>query len=64
MNRDDADSDNDKHLGTAEEAVTGVFNAFRGYLNSRQLIYTIDDIFNCFPEELVEDMVTKTKGWE
>ena len=64
INRDDADSDNDKHLSTPDEALASVFNTFRGYLVTKQLLYTIEDIFKIFPEELVGDIGTKTKAWE
>ena len=49
LNRDDAESDNDKHLGSPDDALASVFNTFRPYLMNKQLIYSIDDIYSIFP---------------
>lgn len=64
INKDDAESDNDKHLGSSDDALASVFNYFRGYVLSKQLIYTIENIFEAFPPELVGEMCAKTKEWE
>ena len=56
INRDDAESDNDKHLSTPDSALVSVFNTFRGYLTKKELNYTIADIFSIFPGELAGDM--------
>lgn len=64
INRDDAESDNDKHLSSPDDVLASVFNTFRSYLTKRQLTYTIDDIYSIFPSELIGDMRQKTKNWE
>lgn len=56
INRDDAESDNDKHLSTPDSALASVFNTFRGYITKKELNYTINDIYSIFPGDLTADM--------
>lgn len=56
VTRDEPENEHEKNLSTPDEALVYVINTFKPYSSSKNLNYTVEDIFKAFPEEFRHDI--------
>lgn len=61
VTREEPENEHEKNLSTPDEALVYVINTFKPYSNTKQLNYTIEELFRLFPEDLRKDIEERTK---
>lgn len=62
VTREEPENEHEKHLSTPDEALVYVINTFKPYSSTKQLNYTVDEIFRQFPEELKKEIMERTRS--